>query len=211
MEAREGRAVRASHAKSTACVGGTMSVPDDLATELAQGLFATGGTFDVAVRFAQGPGETLSDRVFTHRGMSIKVFGVPGERLPGHEEAVQDVVLASDPTFPSGTAKGFLRDGTVVSGSAGLPESAKIAVSAFARSLDTVLHAVGTDSPKAEFLGHPFSHPLIDPYFSQAPMRWGKFVAKVGAFPVSAAQEALRDWRLNPHQDEDGFRTATVA
>ena len=211
VEAREGHAVRASHAKSTACVVGTMEVPDDLAPELAQGLFARGGTFDVAVRFAQGPGETLGDRVSTHRGMSVKVFGAEGERLPGHEEPTQDFVLATGPTFPSGTAKGFLRDGTAISGSAALPEGAKSAVSAFARTLNRVLHAVGTDSPKAEFFGHPFNHPLADPYFSQAPLRWGEHVAKVGAFPASPQQDGLQGWRLNPHQDEDGFRTATVA
>ena len=99
----------------------------------------------------------------------------------------------------------------MISGSAGLPEGAKNAVSAFARTLNKVLHAVGTDSPKADFFGHPFNHPLIDPYFSQAPLRWGEHVAKVGVFPASPEQEKLRPWRLNPHQDEDGFRTATVA
>lgn len=209
--AREGHAVRASHAKSTACVLGTLEVPGELAPELAQGLFARAGTFDVAVRFAQGPGETLGDRVSTHRGMSIKVFAPPGKPIPENHEGTQDFVLATGPTFPSGTAQGFLRDGTVISGSAALPEAVKSAVSGFARTLNKVLHAAGTDSPKAEFFGHPFSHPLIDSYFSQVPMRWGEHVAKVGAFPASRQQDALRDWRLNPHQDEDGFRTAAVA
>ena len=58
VEKREGHAVRASHAKSTSCVIGELTVADDLPPELAQGLFARGGTFHVAVRFAQGPGET---------------------------------------------------------------------------------------------------------------------------------------------------------
>jgi len=211
VEAREGHAVRASHAKSSACVVGELVVADGLPPELAQGLFATPGTYPVAVRFAQGPGETLGDRVSTHRGMSIKVFGVDGEKLPGHDTDVQDFVLASGPTFPSGTAKGFLRDGTVIGKSTGLPELAKSAVSSMARNLNRVLHAVGTESALADFFGHPYSHPLVDSYFSQAPMRWGDHVAKVGAFPATAEQAALRDWRLDPHQDEDGFRHATVA
>ncbi len=46
----------------------------------------------------------------THRGMAIKVFGVEGEKLPGHDAATQDFVLATGTTFPSGTAQGFLRD-----------------------------------------------------------------------------------------------------
>lgn len=210
VEEREGHAVRASHAKSTACAVGEMTVADDLPPELAQGLFARGGTFPVAVRFAQGPGETLGDRVSTHRGMSIKVFGAEGEKLPGHDVDTQDFVLASGPTFPSGTAHGFLRDGSVIGKSAGLPELAKSAVSSMARNLNKVLTAVGAPSPMADFFGHPYSHPLGDSYFSQAPMRWGDYVAKVAAFPSSVYQDNLRDWQLDPHQDEDGFRHAAV-
>ena len=76
FEKREQHAVRASHAKSSACVVGTLTIADDLPPELAQGLFAAAGTYDVAIRFAEGTGETLGDRVSTHRGMTIKVFGV---------------------------------------------------------------------------------------------------------------------------------------
>ncbi len=210
VEKREERAVRASHAKSSACVTGELIIPD-LPPELAQGLFAKPGRHPVAVRFAQGPGETLGDRVSTHRGMSIKVFGAEGERLPGHDAPVQDFVLATGTTFPSGTAKGFLRDGTVISGSAGAPELLKSAVSSAARNFSRALHAFGAQSDKADFFGHPFSHPLADSYFSQTAMRWGDHVAKLGVVPASPEQAALIDWRLDPHQDEDGFRHAAVA
>ena len=207
VEAREGHAVRASHAKSTACVVGELTVAEGLPPELAQGLFARAGTYPVAVRFAQGPGETLGDRVSTHRGMSIKLFGVEGEKLPGHVEDVQDFVLASGPTFPSGTAKGFLRDGSVIGKSAALPEGAKSAVSSLARNLNRV---IGGSSAMADFFGHSFGHPLAEAYYSQAPMRWGDHVAKIAAFPATPAQAGLADWRLDPHRDEDGFRHAAV-
>ncbi|KZC01166.1 hypothetical protein AU375_02636 [Methylobacterium radiotolerans] len=210
VEAREHHAVRASHAKSSACVTGELVVAEGLPPELAQGLFATPGTHPVAVRFAQGPGETLGDRVSTHRGMSIKVFDVPGEKLPGHAVDTQDFVLATGTTFPSGTAAGFLRDGTVIGKSTGMPEGVKSAVSSTARNLNRVLHAFGTESAMADFFGHPYSHPLADSYFSQAPVRFGDYVAKLGAVPVTDAQRALSEWRLDPHQDEDGFRHATV-
>ncbi|WP_415147006.1 catalase family protein [Limimaricola cinnabarinus] len=210
VEKREHHAVRASHAKSSACAIGEMRLQDDLPRELAQGLFARGGSFPVAVRFAQGPGETLGDRVSTHRGMAIKVFGVAGEKLPGHDVDTQDFVLASGPTFPSGTAEGFLRDGTVIGKSAGLPEIAKSAASSLARNLNRVLNAVGGASAKADFFGHPFSHPLSDSYFSQAPIRYGNYVAKIAAVPASLHQDQLKEWRLAPHEDEDGFRHATA-
>ncbi len=211
VESRDGHAVRASHAKSTACVVGELVVVGGLPPELAQGLFATPGAYRVAVRFAQGPGERLGDRVSTHRGMAIKVFGVAGERLPGHDADTQDFVLATGTTFPSGTAAGFLRDGSVIGKATGLPETAKSAVSSVARNLNRALHAFGTESALADFFGHPFSHPLADSYFSQAPIRFGDHVAKLGAVPATQAQSALSDWRLDPHQDEDGFRDAAVA
>ncbi|WP_207803088.1 MULTISPECIES: hypothetical protein [Roseicella] len=73
VEKREQHAVRASHAKSSACVVGTLTIADDLPPELAQGLFAEPGTYEVAIRFAQGPGETLGDRVSTHWPAPVEV------------------------------------------------------------------------------------------------------------------------------------------
>lgn len=211
VEKRDGRAVRASHAKSTACAIGELTVAPDLPAELAQGLFAAAGTYPAAVRFAQGPGERLGDRVSTHRGMAIKLFGVAGEKLPGHAADTQDFVLATGTTFPSGTAQGFLRDGTVIGKATGLPEGVKSAVSATARGFNRVLHAFGGESALADFFGHPFSHPLSESYFSQAPLRFGDYVVKLAAVPVAPAQLSLVDWRLDPQADEDGFGHAAVA
>ena len=211
VEKRERHAVRASHAKSSACAIGEITIAPDLPTELAQGLFSTPGVHPVAVRFAQGPGETLGDRVSTHRGMSIKIFGVEGQKLLGHGADTQDFVLATGTTFPSGTASGFLSDAKKIGAATSAPEGFKSAVSSAARNFNKVLHAFGTELPKADFFGHPFSHPLSDAYFSQAPVRYGDYVAKLGAFPVSSEQDGLKDWRLDPNEDENGFRHATVA
>ena len=133
VEKRAQHAVRASHAKSSACVVGTLTIADDLPPESAHGLFAPPGTCDVAIRFSQGPGETLGDRVSTHRGMAIKVFGVKGEKLPGHGAPTQDFVLATGRTFPSGTASGFLSDAKKIGKASPLPEGVKSAVSSAAR------------------------------------------------------------------------------
>ena len=211
VEKREGHAVRASHAKSTACVVGELVIADGLPPELAQGLFARAGTYPVAVRFAQGPGEPLGDRVSTHRGMAIKVFGVEGEKLPGHNAPTQDFVLASGPTFPAGTAAGFLSQAGKIGAATPMPEGIKSAASSMARNINKVLNAIaGGPSPLLDFYGHPYSHPLDDYYFSQCPIRFGDYVAKLGAFPASTYQDALKDWALDPHQDEDGFRYAAV-
>ncbi|WP_199899925.1 catalase family protein [Asaia prunellae] len=93
---------------------------------------------------------------------------------------------------------------------ASLPEGAKSAVSSLARGFNYALGHVGTQSPMADFLGHPYSHPLSEPYYSQAPLRYGAYVAKIAAFPMMPDLEALQSWRLDPHHDEDGFRHETV-
>ena len=164
----------------------------------------------MAVRFAQGPGETLGDRVSTHRGMAIKVFGVQGEMLPGHDAPTQDFVFATGTTFPSGTASGFLSDAKKIGLATPMPEGVKRAVSSMARNFNRVLGLFNTAYAKADFFGHPFSHPIGDDYFSQAPLRYGDYVAKLGAVPASQAQDALSRWQLDPDQDEDGFRHAAI-
>ena len=87
---------------------------------------------------------------------------------------------------------------------------AKSAVSSAARNVNRLLHALGTGSEKADFYGHPFGHPLADAYHSQAALRWGAHVAKIGAFPASSEQEALAAWRLDPDTDPNGFRRAAT-
>jgi len=209
---RENHTVRASHAKSTGLVAGTLEIHSNLAPELAQGLFAKPGKHDVAVRFAQGPGELLSDKVSTHRGMSIKVFDVKGEKFEQHDkDTTMDLVLASGPVFPSGTAKGFLRDGKMLETATPLPEMVKSGVASVARTVNSALQMIGTESPLADFFGHPFTSPLSEPYYSQAPIRYGDYVAKIGAFPIEGPRlDKIKEERVDTTADDNGFRTNVV-
>ncbi|MCY0389817.1 catalase family protein [Robbsia sp. Bb-Pol-6] len=204
---RYDHAVRASHAKSTGLLKGELRVLDDLPEALRQGLFAMPESYPVVVRLAQGPGELLKDNVSTHRGMAIKVFGVQGEKLPGHHDATQDFVLASGPVFPNPDAAAFLRSMKGLEKGTSQPEALKHAVSVTAQVANKVLHAVGADSAMLDFFGHPPRHPLSEPYYSQAPLRFGDYVAKVAVFPLSAAVVALGDGPLDV-DDPDVFRHA---
>ena len=56
---RDGKAVRASHAKSTGLLKGELRVLHGLPPALAQGLFSVPRTYPVVVRLAQGPGAVL--------------------------------------------------------------------------------------------------------------------------------------------------------
>lgn len=210
--ARYGYAVRASHAKVSGVVVGELQVADDLPPELKQGLFAKGGSYPVIVRFAQGPGELLKDSVSTHRGMAIKVLGVPGETLPGHGAATQDFVLATGPVFPNPDAKGFLGSMKQLEAGTKAPEAVKSVVSHIARAADAVVKAAtGESSALLDFFGHQPLHPLAEPYYSQAALRYGDHVAKIAAFPAGARQQALADEELHPGEDPDAFRHAVGA
>ena len=212
VAARDGKTVRASHAKSTGLMKGELRVLDGLPPALAQGLFATPRSYPVVVRLAQGPGEVLSDSVSTHRGMAIKVFSVDGPKLGGHEGSdTQDFVLATGPAFPQSSASTFLVAIKGLEKGTPLPEVAKQAVSTANRAANAVVHALGGDSPTFGFFGHTKRSPLADAYFSQAAIRYGDYVAKVGVFPVSPDLVAMVDQTLDTGADHDAFRTAVVA
>ena len=213
VAAREHHAVRASHAKASALLKGELRVLDDLPPELRQGLFAIPRSYDVAVRMAQGPGEHLPDSVHTHRGMAIKVFGVEGDKLPGHTEPTQDFVLATGPVFPNGDAASFLTamKGLEVGAGGTMPDAVKAAVSATSGAINNVVRAVtGGDSPLMDFFGHTPRHPLTDFYYSQAALRYGDHVAKIVAVPIAPEQDALGRDAMDTHDNPNVFRDATV-
>jgi hypothetical protein len=209
----EGRAVRVSHAKSTGLVTGTLTIDANLPPEYAQGLAGVPRSFEAVVRFAQGPGEMLSDRISTHRGMAVKILGVEGERLAqSTEEASQDFVLeAGKPSFINSTASIFLANLKAgVSNAPSMPDAVKAAVSSVSRAINTPLEAAGVGSKTLAFFGHPRLHPLAETYFSQAPLRWGDYVAKLAFFPSKSMLDILATHEVDAGDDENAFQTAMV-
>ena len=207
---RDGETVRASHAKSTGLAVGTLTVIPGLTEPLRQGLFAEAESYPVLLRFAQGPGEKLSDSVSTHRGVGIKVLGVTGAKLSGHDGATQDFVFATGPAFAQSNASTFLTAIKGIEKGTGMPEVIKQAVSSTSRVVNAALNAVGGDSATFGFFGHTKRNPLADAYFSQAALRYGDYVAKIGLFPVSPELVALIDQTLDTGADHDAFRQAVV-
>ncbi len=207
-----GRSVRASHAKAHGLLKGELRVIEGLPEHLRQGLFADGGTFPVVVRLAHVPGEFLDDRkVSTPRGMSIKIFGVKGTMLPLHEgEVTQDFVLSTGTAFNAPGPKVFL---TAISGVAStaphLPTGLKGFVSDLSRLTNEGLNKLGANSANLDFFGHPFNHPLGEAYYSQAPLRYGNYIAKLSVRPDTPGLRELAKKDFEP-QDENGLRTAVV-
>ena len=96
---------RFNQTRSTGCVRAEFTVPDGLPGDLRVGLFATPGSFNGHIRFANATSE--SDKEQDIRGMSIKLTGVPGMNLmPGVTDV--DFVLFSHPVMLASTAEDFL-------------------------------------------------------------------------------------------------------
>ncbi len=208
-----GETVRISHAKAHAFAKGELIVLPDLPPELAQGLFAQPGKHDVIVRMSQVPGEVLDDRaVSSPRGMAVKVFGVDGPKLPGHEGAsTQDFVFDTGKVFVNRDMKSFLANfGLNAKLAPKLPEAVKGAVSKGSAATNAALHAVGGDSPTLDVYGHPAYHPLAEAYYSQIAVRYGDYVAKIAFIPANAALEELQGKHVD-RADADALRTATRA
>lgn len=117
--------------------------------------------------------------------------------LPGHEgERTQDFLLDDGDRFPNADAAQFLATIKGLEKATPAPEALKQAVSGVARAVNAALDAVGADSATLDFFGHPRRPPVADAYYSQAPIRYGDHIAKVGVFPVSPEQKALEDARV---------------
>jgi hypothetical protein len=208
---RYGRSVRTSHAKPHGILKGELRVLEGLPSELRQGLFAEPRTYPVVVRLAQVPGEFLDDRrVSTPRGMALKIIGVEGEMLRGHQgEVTQDWVLDTGTVFIAPSAKVFLAQITATEMAMPLPEGVKQAVSMTSRGMNAAFNAVGLNSANLDFYGHPFNHPLGEIYYSQCPFRYGDYIAKLRVRPDMPRLHDLLRASLTP-ADEDGLRTAIV-
>ena len=206
-----GHAVRVSHAKSHGVAVGELEVMDGLAEPFRQGLFTSPARYPVIVRLANVPGELDPDSVNTQRGFSFKVLGVQGEMLGGPDAgATQDFVLDTGDRFAAADAKAFLMTHLQLEHAPQIPSGVKAAVSAVSRATNKALHAIGVDSANMDFFGHSHIHPLTEAYFTQAPIRYGDFIAKLALVPVSATQAVLADSKVD-EKDEDGLRTATVS
>lgn len=208
-----GHNVRVSHAKSHGLAVGELTVLDNLPEPLAQGLFAQSATYPLIVRLANVPGEVLPDAVNTQRGFAFKILGVTGPMLPGHKgQTTQDFILDTGSYFPMPDAKAFLMQHRMIEHAPQLPTVVKEVVSAVSRVTNEALNAIGADSAKLDFFGDSRIHPLAEAYYSQAPIRYGKYIAKLAVVPVSPAQKALAAAGIDvdSYNDPNALRTATV-
>lgn len=207
-----GHALRSVHAKSHGLLQGELKVIEPLPPELRQGLFAESRSYPVVMRLSTNPGDILPDSVSVPRGLALKVVGVAGARLPGSEDATtQDFVLVNAPAFSAPDAKTFLKSLKLLAGTTDRGTNAKKLLSAALRGAEKALEALGGESATLKFVGgHPETHPLGETFYSQAPMRYGDYVAKIAVAPSAAALTRLEDAPLNVNGRPNGLREAIV-
>jgi hypothetical protein len=208
-----GHAIRSVHAKSHGILQGYLEVDAGLPSDLAQGLFAKSRRYPVVMRFSTVPGDMLDDSVSTPRGLAVKIIGVEGERLEGSEgDVTQDLVLVNGPAFGAPNPKKFLSVLKLLARTTDEAEGLKKILSAVMRQVQRVIVAVSgrPNVTVATLGGQPETHILGETFYSQAPLRFGDFIAKISAAPVSPELLALVQAPLNVNGVPNGLREAVI-
>jgi len=204
-------AARSVHAKSHGLLKAELTVMDGLPEPLAQGLFQPGHSYPVIMRFSTNPGDILSDSISTPRGLGIKVLGVEGSMLQENEgQKTQDLVMVNVKTFPSADSAGFLEGLKLLERHVNDSDAFKQVVSTAARTAETVLEAVGTESAALKGFGHAQTHILGETFFTLVPMRYGDYVAKLCLEPASSNLLDLTDKHVDTSNGHSALRDAVV-
>ncbi|MDA2893839.1 catalase family protein [Mycolicibacterium sp. BiH015] len=200
-------AIRDAHAKSCAILYGELTVNDNLPEEYRQGLFSTPGrTYPVIARISATSGAIRSDRVRGVRGLGLKILGVESQER-AHADFMkdnnQDFVFVTEPEFlfkdAADYATGGMRTAKIL---ARMPDAAMIVANTVLRGARRVADALGKQlHPKLRVFSEPNHHPLGQTFYTAAPVRYGKYIAKISVSPLSAEVDKLRKQTLRPGSD----------
>jgi hypothetical protein len=174
---KDGRVLRAQHAKDTGCVKAQLIVEPDLPDEYRYGVFSEPRTYDVVIRFSNASEFAASDAAGTPRGMAIKIPHVDGERvIEGDGDSSQDFLIVDSPTFIFGAVKDY---------SALFALRHRLKNDALALLAYFPLHPrQAMNVIKAR--RHTINSPLLQQYWSMSPFRLGPRAVKFTAKPQDA-------------------------
>ncbi|MBV9388638.1 MAG: catalase family protein [Chroococcidiopsidaceae cyanobacterium CP_BM_ER_R8_30] len=196
-------AMRGAHAKGHGGLKGELKIYDNLPTPLAQGLFREPKTYPVMIRFSSTPGDIMPDGMSSFRGMAIKVIGVEGPKLfsAQPDALTQDFLMINSPVFPAGNVARYLneqllQEKVVVSA----PEEAQQFLTTALRTVNAVTEKMGIDLyPTALGITLPETHILGETYYTTAALRYGDYIAKLNAVPISASLQPLIGQTIETH------------
>ncbi len=197
------------HVKTHGYAQGEFRVLPNLPAELAQGLFEHDGIYSAVVRFSNSASQPQPDAIPDGRGMSIKVLGVEGDVVLADEQGgqTQDFVMINHPVFFARNVKDYLRLEQVLLQADNNPLAAlQMAVTAGDWN---PLHWHWREMlAVAQIAGHLPAHPASNTYFSMAPIRFGKYVAKYRAKPAGDRHDSYLDLVKQMAVKADAMRLA---
>jgi hypothetical protein len=204
--------VRDQHAKSHGVLRGELTVYPDLGPHLRQGLFATPATYPVIARISTAGGEIRSDQVHLLRGMAIKVLRVNGPKvLPEDDGVAQDFLLVNEPTITFGDVHAYRKAMPLAATLAKAPDVAVKVAGALARVIAGVLKTVHIPPPKpVELFAVPNVHILGQTFHTMGALRYGDYIAKLSAAPLSESVRALVDRPVEGRLGDDALRELVV-
>jgi hypothetical protein len=208
-QAKSGQFRADVHVKTHGCAQGELRVLPNLPDDLAQGLFEHDCVYSAIVRFSNSASEPQPDAIPDGRGMAIKVLGVEGDMVLADEQRgpTQDFVMINHPVFFARNVKYYLR-------------LEQVLVQADGGSLATFEGALtgGEWNPLhwhwrevltvARIAGRLPAHPASHTYFSMAPIRFGKYVAKYRAKPAGDRLDSYLDLVKQLALQNDAMRLA---
>jgi len=163
--------------------------------------------FSVVVRFTNSASQPQPDFIPDGRGMAIKLLDVVGERLfsEANGASTQDFIMVNHPVFFAGNVKEFLRFEQVLAASKN--EKLTTATNALTGGDWNPLHWHWREALTAlQIAGHLPAHPAGNTYFSMAPIRFGRFVAKYRAKPAGELSGSLVDLVARLGKEPDALR-----
>jgi hypothetical protein len=205
--------IRDAHAKSHGILRGELTIYPDLPEPYRQGLFATPGPYQVIARLSSTSGALRSDKTRGIRGLGIKVLRAPGDRaLPEDTATTQDFILVTHREFPFADARAYLKRGMPLAVLlARLPDWVLILLGHVLGAVRPILECFHKSLPTTlDLFSHPNTNILGMTFYSSAPLRHGKYVAKLLYAPLSKNVKVLEPQRVPPGNGKDAFRDMVV-
>lgn len=196
--------IRDAHAKSHGILRGELVVSPNLPQVLAQGVFKTPKTYPVIIRLSTAPGAIMPDGQPTFRGMAIKIIGVEGEKfLPQEADALtQDFLLVNHPIIPTGTIDTYLDQQLKLEKIADAPEQLLEVQAKITTAAHKALNVIGIHpKPNDLGIGKPNTHILGETFFTMAALRYGDYIAKISASPLSENVKDLAGKEIDSSND----------
>ncbi len=202
---------RSVHTRSHGLISAEMEIYDHLPEFLAQGMFATPKKLPLVMRFSTVPGDILNDKLCTPRSLAIKILGVEGERLTGSEDATtQNFLFVNGSSFLSSSVQQFMSNLKILATTENSPEFKRF-LSQIMRATSKLIDSLsGGRQRLLNCEGQPETNILGETYFSQDPILYGNYMAKVALVPIAPALMALTNKPIDISFASDSLKKSVV-